>query len=404
MLLAAAAASRQARRLGRAFRGVVVVVEGNGESGAGLAEPLESVGGRAWLAELAGPLGFAAVVNANGLWLDQARPCVCVGTRGHLVVTVQVSSAEPDTGSATSGGLSTSRSVHNGVDGDVLMRQPAAELCGILHALTVRPAMAAPKQQDDHAGAAPKLQVDDASAGLAAASAGLGPVLGEVALPAWMRRLVRRPTARQDALAVRVAQGLVGDAASLSPGRAATAAHFARRWFLPALTVHDVQTSTGSAASLVPGRATATVSVRLPAGITASEAVEALAAEVKSIHRSLTSTAAAAAATASSGGAASVRLVRWSEAWLARSESWIADAAEQAVRDAWSDTPAGDRVLRVCDGGTMRTVPALERAGRAPAVVVCFAPADARPHLVDENITLDALVRGADVIRRLCLL
>ncbi len=50
----------------------------------------------------------------------------------------------------------------------------------------------------------------------------------------------------------------------------------------------------------------------------------------------------------------------------------------------------------------MKLLPDLQAAARAPAVLLCMAPSDASPHVAGESIPVEALLRGADAVERLC--
>jgi len=348
------AGARAARAAGRSFRGCVVVLEGNGEGGRGLDAWVATSAGRAWLSGLVDGGRFGGVVNSNGLWLDHEQPCVCVGTRGHTVLEVVVEAA----GSAGP--------LHSGVDGDMARPQPVVELCSVVSAL----------------------QLDRAEAPM-------GALLGAVAVPRWLLPCCPPLTAAEDALVSRVGEdgpslGLYAShkGVVLQPGETAWA-FFARRWFLPASTVHGVAPVGEAETSVQPRGARATISVRTPARSDPASLAASLEAEARAHH---------ADKHPGSPHTLTVRQTAAARGWEG-GESDLSAAARAAVDTAW--VSAGRAVLTVRDGGTVRVLPALQAATGAPATLLCFAPADSNPHLADESIPVEALLRGCAAVEAL---
>lgn len=423
MLFAAARAARAARAAGRAFAGVVLIAEGNGEAGQGLRDWVGVPSGVAWLRSLS-PAGFRGVINCNGLWLDSTQPCLLVGTRGHIVLSLAVVSPR-------------SRDLHSGIDGDACLPQPMNELCRILGELDadtgdvdcgpavgvvrlpcwlhscVKPLSLAQEQLVQAAAAAgPCLHAYTARKGLppvgaSTSGSGSGSGSGSTSSASGGARPGPDPAASVAGL---VGSGAVGSTSTGSTDRSAlqrSAAFFARRWFLPAAAVHGV-TPDDSSASVVPRRAASTVSVRVPAGTDTGLLFRELCRHAQSAHQRLHP---------GSADRIEARVVSSSAGWVAGggaggsadevgSGAALLSDAVAAVRGAWQSAsgpgePVSDPLV-ACDGGTVKLLPDLQAAARAPAVLLCMAPSDASPHVAGESIPVEALLRGADAVERLC--
>ncbi|EJF61051.1 Zn-dependent exopeptidase [Dichomitus squalens LYAD-421 SS1] len=156
------------------------------------------------------------------------------------------------------------------------------------------------------------------------------------------------------------------------------------RWREPSLTVHNVEVSGPRNSTVIPSSVKAHVSLR----IVPDQALEAIASSVRE-HLEATFKR------MRSPNHLKVSIEHTADWWLGNLDDPWFHALEDAVRDEWQVEP-----LRIREGGSIPSVPYLEKEFSCHALHLPLGQSTDQAHLPDERISLSNLQRGKRVVER----
>ncbi|OSX56497.1 hypothetical protein POSPLADRAFT_1186649 [Postia placenta MAD-698-R-SB12] len=161
----------------------------------------------------------------------------------------------------------------------------------------------------------------------------------------------------------------------------------ASRWREPSLTIHNVQVSGPRNSTVIPASVKAHVSVR----IVPDQDLETIA---RSLREHLTATF----GRMESPNKLNVSIDHTADWWLGNLDDPWFHALEDAVRDEWGVQP-----LRIREGGSIPSIPYLEKEFSCHALHLPLGQSTDQAHLPDERISLANLRRGKLVVERFLL-
>ncbi|KAI0088477.1 Zn-dependent exopeptidase [Irpex rosettiformis] len=156
------------------------------------------------------------------------------------------------------------------------------------------------------------------------------------------------------------------------------------KWREPSLTVHDIKTSSATNATVIPASVTARVSIR----IVPDQDLDTIAKSIQDYLRD-------EFAKMKSPNTLEVSITRTADWWLGNLDDFWFKALEDAVRDEWGLEP-----LRIREGGSIPSVPYLEKEFSCHALHLPLGQSTDQAHLPNERISLSNLRRGKSVVER----
>ncbi|KAI0685388.1 Zn-dependent exopeptidase [Cerioporus squamosus] len=158
----------------------------------------------------------------------------------------------------------------------------------------------------------------------------------------------------------------------------------AARWREPSLTVHNVEVSGPRNSTVIPSKVKAHVSVR----IVPDQDLETIASTIQGYLSTRFETM-------KSPNRLSVTIDHMADWWLGNLDDTWFHALEDAVRDEWAVEP-----LRIREGGSIPSVPYLEKEFACHALHLPLGQSTDQAHLPNERISLSNLRRGKRVVER----
>ncbi|KAF9219228.1 glutathione degradosome [Gyrodon lividus] len=156
------------------------------------------------------------------------------------------------------------------------------------------------------------------------------------------------------------------------------------RWREPSLTVHNISVSGPGNSTVIPGRVTTKLSLRIVPDQDLETLSQALIAHLKSSFNVL-----------QSPNKLFVSIDHTADWWLGDlNDPWF-KALETAVREEWGVEP-----LRIREGGSIPSVPCLEKEFGCRALHLPLGQSSDQAHLPNERISLSNLQRGKAVVER----
>ncbi|KAI9064650.1 Zn-dependent exopeptidase [Trametes sanguinea] len=193
-----------------------------------------------------------------------------------------------------------------------------------------------------------------------------------IAIPNFYDRV--RPVTEEERQLYKVLSSVTQTPASL----------LAARWREPSLTIHNVEVSGPRNSTVIPSKVRAHISLR----IVPDQELEAIAASlqehVKTEFRRMRSP-----------NKLSVTIDQTADWWLGELDDPWFHALESAVKDEWGMDP-----LRIREGGSIPSVPYLEKEFSCHALHLPLGQSTDQAHLPDERISLSNLRRGKRVVER----
>ncbi|KAG1834186.1 hypothetical protein EV424DRAFT_1363232 [Suillus variegatus] len=156
------------------------------------------------------------------------------------------------------------------------------------------------------------------------------------------------------------------------------------RWSEPSLTVHDIDVSGPRNSTVIPGKVTAKVSLRIVPD-----------QDLQTIAQSLVDHLRGTFEKSQSPNQLSVSIDRTADWWLGNLDGPWFKALKAAVHDEWNVEP-----LLIREGGSIPSIPYLEKEFGCPALHLPLGQSTDQAHLPNERISLDNLSRGKSVIKR----
>ncbi|KAI0629895.1 Zn-dependent exopeptidase [Trametes polyzona] len=158
----------------------------------------------------------------------------------------------------------------------------------------------------------------------------------------------------------------------------------AARWREPSLTIHNVEVSGPRNSTVIPHKVKAHISVR----IVPDQDLEAIAASVQEHLKNVFGRM-------QSPNRLNVTIDQTADWWLGNLDDPWFHALENAVKDEWGVDP-----LRIREGGSIPSVPYLEKEFSCHALHLPLGQSSDQAHLADERISLSNLRRGKRVVER----
>ncbi|KAL1683459.1 hypothetical protein EV122DRAFT_201331 [Schizophyllum commune] len=162
------------------------------------------------------------------------------------------------------------------------------------------------------------------------------------------------------------------------------ASSLSARWRDPSLTIHNIEVSGPGNATVIPSTVRAQISVRIVPDQKMEEIVQSLQTHLEN-----------AFVTLQSPNKLLVKIEHTADWWLGNLEDPYFQALENAVREEWGTEP-----LRIREGGSIPSVPWLEKEFGCHALHFPMGQSTDHAHLPNERIRLSNLARGKSVIMR----
>ncbi|KAG8692936.1 hypothetical protein FRC08_009441 [Ceratobasidium sp. 394] len=163
-----------------------------------------------------------------------------------------------------------------------------------------------------------------------------------------------------------------------------TPASIASRWSEPSLSIHSLNVSGPGNATVIPSSVKAKVSIRVVPDQDTDEIAASLVQHVKAAFTEL-----------KSPNVLNVQVDRTADWWLGQLDDEYFRALEDAVRDEWQAEP-----LRIREGGSIPSVPFLEKALGCRALHLPMGQSSDQAHLQNERISVNNLQKGQSVVER----
>ncbi|KAI9568340.1 hypothetical protein HD554DRAFT_2260263, partial [Boletus coccyginus] len=156
------------------------------------------------------------------------------------------------------------------------------------------------------------------------------------------------------------------------------------RWREPSLTVHKISVSGPGNPTVIPGKVTTKLSLRIVPD-----------QDLETVSRTLVGHLNASFDASRSPNTLSVVIDHTADWWLGDLDDPWFKALESAVREEWGVEP-----LRIREGGSIPSVPCLEKTFQCRALHLPLGQSSDRAHLPNERISLANLRRGKSVLER----
>jgi len=159
---------------------------------------------------------------------------------------------------------------------------------------------------------------------------------------------------------------------------------FASRWREPTLSVHAISDSGLGSSTVIPARVRAKISVRIVPDQDLDTITSSIETYVRSTFEEL-----------HSPNKLQFAVDRTADWWISDfSHPWF-KALESAIYDEWGVQP-----LRIREGGSIPSIPFLEKEFGCPALHLPMGQSSDQAHLSNERISLNNLRKGKSVVER----
>ncbi|KAJ3769643.1 hypothetical protein FB446DRAFT_747087 [Lentinula raphanica] len=162
------------------------------------------------------------------------------------------------------------------------------------------------------------------------------------------------------------------------------ASYMTDRWREPALTIHNIEVSGPNNSTVIPGSVKSQISLR----IVPDQQLEAIASSLSQFLLSSFDEF-------KSTNEMRVDINNHADWWIGELDHPWFKALESAIREEWGVEP-----LRIREGGSVPSVPYLEKAFACHAFHLPMGQSSGRAHLPNECISLNNLQRGKAVVAR----
>ncbi|KIO31561.1 hypothetical protein M407DRAFT_19497 [Tulasnella calospora MUT 4182] len=164
-----------------------------------------------------------------------------------------------------------------------------------------------------------------------------------------------------------------------------TPASFSSRWREPTLSVHSIQDSGLSGnPTIIPSRVRAKISVRIVPDQDLKAITEAIESSIQATFDEL-----------QSPNSLHITIDRTADWWIGSFDHPWFKSLESAIYDEWGVQP-----LRIREGGSIPSVPFLEKEFGCPALHLPMGQSSDQAHLRNERISLNNLRKGKSVVER----
>ncbi|KAH8818878.1 hypothetical protein DL96DRAFT_1622249 [Flagelloscypha sp. PMI_526] len=162
---------------------------------------------------------------------------------------------------------------------------------------------------------------------------------------------------------------------------------FVARWREPSLSMHAVHVPGSGSSTVIPGSVSAQLSLRIVPDQDLQTIVTALETFLQEEWKQL-----------ASGNELNINIDHTADWWLGNLDDKWFKALEKAVSDEWGVEP-----LRIREGGSIPSIPFLEKEFACHALHLPMGQSSDRAHLPNERISLVNLQRGKSVVERFLL-
>ncbi|TFK20012.1 glutathione degradosome [Coprinopsis marcescibilis] len=162
------------------------------------------------------------------------------------------------------------------------------------------------------------------------------------------------------------------------------AASLESRWREPSLTIHTVEVSGPKNATVIPGTVKAQISLRIVPDQDINVTTQSLIDYLKKVFQGF-----------QSPNDLQTSVNHSADWWLGNLDDPWFKALESAVREEWGKEP-----LRIREGGSIPSVPYLEKEFHCHALHLPMGQASDQAHLPNERISLNNLNKGRAVVQR----
>ncbi|KIM43328.1 hypothetical protein M413DRAFT_69177 [Hebeloma cylindrosporum] len=159
------------------------------------------------------------------------------------------------------------------------------------------------------------------------------------------------------------------------------------RWREPSLTIHSVEISGPKNATVIPGTVKAQISLRIVPDQDLDTIVNALREHLQISFDGL-----------KSPNTLVINVEHTADWWLGNLDDHWFESLESAVREEWGEEP-----LRIREGGSIPSVPYLEKEFKCHALHLPMGQSSDQAHLPNERIALRNLHKGKAVVERFLL-
>ncbi|KAJ7644380.1 hypothetical protein FB45DRAFT_897694 [Roridomyces roridus] len=156
------------------------------------------------------------------------------------------------------------------------------------------------------------------------------------------------------------------------------------RWREPSLTVHSIDISGPKNPTVIPGMIKSQLSLRIVPDQDLDCIIKAVVSHLETSFQAL-----------KSPNKLNVNVDHTADWWLGRLDDFWFKALESAVQEEWGIEP-----LRIREGGSIPSVPFLEKEFGCHALHLPMGQSSDQAHLPNERISLDNLQRGKSVVER----
>ncbi|KAF5382706.1 hypothetical protein D9615_002814 [Tricholomella constricta] len=165
------------------------------------------------------------------------------------------------------------------------------------------------------------------------------------------------------------------------------AASLSSRWREPSLTLHTIEISGPKNATVIPGLVKSQISLRIVPDQDLDTIVKALCAHLESSFETL-----------QSPNKLKIKVEHTADWWLGNLDDHWFEALESAVQDVWGVAP-----LRIREGGSIPSVPYLEKEFGCHALHLPMGQSSDQAHLPNERMSLENLHKGKVVVEQFLL-
>jgi len=158
---------------------------------------------------------------------------------------------------------------------------------------------------------------------------------------------------------------------------------FASRWREPAFSLHSIADSGFGSSTIIPSHIRAKVSLRIVPDQDLSDIVKALTTYVTEVFSEF-----------NSPNTLEITIDRTADWWIGNFEHPGFQALERAIAEEWGVEP-----LRIREGGSIPSIPFLEKELGCPALHLPMGQSTDQAHLKNERISLTNLRKGKAVIK-----
>ncbi|KAG8907880.1 hypothetical protein FRB99_001739 [Tulasnella sp. 403] len=194
----------------------------------------------------------------------------------------------------------------------------------------------------------------------------------KISIPGFYDR-IRPPSEEEDGI-FNVLEKVTGKSAS----------SFSSRWREPTLSVHSISDSGFGNSTIIPSRVRAKISLRTVPDQITDEIVKSMEAYIQSTFSDL-----------SSPNTLNCDIDRTADWWIGSFENPWFKALEGAIYEEWGVEP-----LRIREGGSIPSIPFLEKEFGCSALHLPMGQSSDQAHLRNERISLNNLRKGKGVVEK----